>query len=73
MATYAAPDGQPHGIAVLMMRREEAETLLAHLKEARDWGVITDNTDLSDVLDAMEGAEDNVYTLTDKGRQAIGG
>jgi hypothetical protein len=59
MATYAAPEGQPHGIAVLTMRREEAEALLAHLKEERGRGAITDNTDLGDVVDAMEG---DVYT-----------
>lgn len=53
MATYMAPDTMPHGIAVLVMRRDEAETLASYLSAAMDAGIITKNTDLGDVTEAM--------------------
>jgi hypothetical protein len=70
MATYMAPEIMPHGMAVLVMRRDEAEALAAHLAGEYRRGAITSNTDLYDVADAMNGL-DNVYTVTDAGRAAL--
>jgi hypothetical protein len=70
MATYMSPETMPHGMAVLVMRRDEAEALACYLTEEYRRGAITSNTDLYDVTDAMNGL-DNVYTVTDAGRAAL--
>jgi hypothetical protein len=70
MATYMSPETMPHGMAVLVMRRDEAEALACHLAAEYRRGAITSNTDLYDVTDAINGL-DNVYTVTDEGRAAL--
>ena len=70
MATYMSPETMPHGMAVLVMRRDEAEALAEYLAAEYRRGAITDNTDLGDVTDAINGI-DSVYTLTDEGRAAL--
>jgi hypothetical protein len=57
-------------MAVLVMRRDEAEALARYLAEEYRRGAITSNTELGDITDAMNGL-DGLYTITDAGRAAL--
>ena len=70
MATYMTPDTMPHGMAVLVMSRDEAEALAEYLAGEYRRGAITSNTTLGDITDVLNGL-DHVYTLTDAGRAAL--